>query len=132
MALSGRIPLWKNQSRQFVIPDIGAVSVHTFGSRRHISVRIDICKGVTVTVPARASFTEAREFMLSRVPWGRASGGHHGMRSTGQDAGLPPVDRGRQASFFSPASSSLRGQHGFRYNRLFIKNQRRSGARARR
>jgi predicted metal-dependent hydrolase len=115
----------KKETKQFVIPDIGAVPFTRSARARHISVRIDIRKGVTVTVPPRASFTEAREFMLARVPWAKKHLARiMELRSTGQDAGLPPVDRQRAGVILIARIEQLARQHGFRYNRLFIKNQR--------
>jgi predicted metal-dependent hydrolase len=115
----------KKESKQFVIPDIGVVPFTRSARARHISVRIDIRKGVTVTVPPRASFTEAREFMLARVPWAKKHLARiMELRSNVQDFGLPPVDRHRAGVILAARIESLARQHGFRYNRLFIKNQR--------
>jgi predicted metal-dependent hydrolase len=115
----------KKESRRYVIPDIGSVPFTRSPRARHISVRIDVRKGVTVTVPPRASFEEAKEFMLSRVPWAKT----HLARIMELRANLsqeepPAVDRKKAKSILTSRIEQLAQEHGFRYNRLFIKNQR--------
>jgi predicted metal-dependent hydrolase len=115
----------KKESKHFVIPDIGEVPFSRSARARHISVRIDLRKGVTVTVPPMASFAQAREFMLSRVPWAKKHLARiMELRSNVQNSGLPPVDRRRAGVILVARIEQLSQQHGFRYNRLFIKNQR--------
>jgi predicted metal-dependent hydrolase len=115
----------KKESRQYVIADIGAVPFTRSARAKHISVRIDVRKGVTVTVPPRASFEQAKEFMLSRVPWAK----RHLARIMELRANLtneqpPAIDRARAATMLTARIEQLAREHGFRYNRVFIKNQR--------
>jgi predicted metal-dependent hydrolase len=115
----------KRESRHYIIPDIGPVPFTRSLKARHISVRIDVRKGVTVTVPRRASFEEAKEFMLSRVPWAR----RHLARIMELRANLakeqpPAIDREKARAALTARIEELAREHGFRYSRLFIKNQR--------
>jgi predicted metal-dependent hydrolase len=128
LALYGPIrphPTMKKETKHFIIGDIGEVPFLRSDRAKHISVRIDVRKGVTVTVPPRASFAQAREFMLSRVPWAKKHLARiMELRSNAQESGLPPVDRRRAGIILVARIEQLARQHGFRYNRLFIKNQR--------
>jgi predicted metal-dependent hydrolase len=115
----------KKESKQYIIPEIGSIPFVRSERARHISVRIDVRKGVTVTVPPRASFDEAKEFMLSRVPWAKK----HLARIMELRANLsqeqsPAIDRVKAKVLLTDRIEQLAREHGFRYNRLFVKNQR--------
>ena len=115
----------KKESRRYVIPDIGDVPFTRSDRARHIGIRIDVRRGITVTVPPKASFEEAREFVVSRVPWAK----RHLARIMELRASLtqdesPSIDREKAGETLRARIEQLSRQHGFRYNRLFIKNQR--------
>jgi len=113
------------ETKQFIIPDIGQVPFHRSERARHISIRVDLRKGVSVTVPPRVSFEEARRFMLSRVPWAKRHLSRiMELRSSAAGQAAPPIDRRKAAESLASRIQLLARQHGFRYNRLFIKNQR--------
>jgi predicted metal-dependent hydrolase len=63
--------------------------------------------------------------MLSRVPWAKRHLARiMELRSNAGNETMQPVDRRQAANILTPRIELLARQHGFRYNRLFIKNQR--------
>ena len=115
----------KKEIRQFIIPEIGHVPFRRSARAKRIGIRIDISGSISVTVPPWASFEQAKEFMLSRLPWAKRHLAHIvELRGNIGSENLSVVDRHEAARALAVRIELLAGQHGFGYNRLSIRNQR--------
>jgi len=66
----------KQEPRQFIIPEIGPVSFRRSARAKRIGIRIDISGNISVSVPPGVSFEQARQFMVSRLPWAKRNIAH--------------------------------------------------------
>ncbi|HSV26982.1 MAG TPA: YgjP-like metallopeptidase domain-containing protein [Sedimentisphaerales bacterium] len=115
----------KQEPRQFIIPEIGPVSFRRSARAKRIGIRIDISGNISVSVPPGVSFEQARQFMVSRLPWAKRNIAHIvELRSSIGSESLSAVDRHEAAKTLAARIELLAGQHGFGYGRLSIRNQR--------
>jgi predicted metal-dependent hydrolase len=92
---------------------------------RHISVSIRPFKGVRVAVPVGVSFDRAEQFARSKAGWIKKH--LEKMQRRQQEAEAlaegRPIDRKAACRQLVERLEQLSRQHGFAYNRVFIKNQ---------
>ena len=122
MATSGAVT---DEDRAF---DLGGIKVnfrrHRFA--RRITIKVQPFKTVTVTIPLCASFDTAHAFVLHKEVWIRSS--LDKMRKieeheTQLSKNLPKIDLAAAANLLRDRTDFLAKQHGFIYNRIFIRRQ---------
>lgn len=115
------------QSDSFTIdvPSVGPVLFFSSNRARHLSITIKPDRTVKVTVPKRVSMAVARKFFESKIHWVRK---HLTMldrkKPDSNKIELLPVDRDQAKIALGERLDYLARKYGFRYNKLFIRNQR--------
>lgn len=116
-----------NQSKTIDIPNIGAVLFER--SRRALRLVISIrpISGVRVAVPKGVSFEKAEDFVLSKVDWIQKHQSkmkrHEREHQANKIAGAE-IDRVAAKLKLTERLAHLARQYRFKYNRVFIRNQR--------
>jgi hypothetical protein len=108
-----------------MIPGVGEVFFTRSARAKYIAIRIDLRKGLSVTLPVHASFRDAREFVLSHLSWARNRLARViRLRSIAAGEAVRLVDRQEAVRTLAARIEFLAREHGFHYSRLFIRNQR--------
>lgn len=108
------------------IEDLGSVTMAKSRKAKRLSMTVKPNKGIRVAVPYRTSFKNAMEFLRGNIDWAKKSlqrveeieRRHNEVRSA-----LPPVNRRQARIVLVNRLNALAQQHGFTYNRVFVKNQ---------
>lgn len=111
-------------SRELHIEGVGPVLLEKSRRARrvNISVRPDI--GVRVAVPVRESYSFAQQFLEANLGWVRGQLEKiHKARTENINYGLE-IDRKKARKYLVARLDYLAAKHGFRYNRVFVRNQR--------
>lgn len=105
---------------------IGPIVFERSRRARHLSISLRPFRGIRVAIPYSVTQKEAEEFARSKVQWIRA-----------QISRIDQLEREYEATLQNPAHirratakqelikrlNQLAAQHGFTYNRVFIRNQ---------
>lgn len=107
-----------------IFPSIGSVSFVKSARAKHLSITIKSDLTVKVTVPRRISLVIGQQFLLSKVPWIKKQLVKMKKLQKGNSPiELSPIERQKAKVILTERLNHLAGEYGFRYNRLFIKNQ---------
>lgn len=113
-------------SRTINIGSLGPVLFEKSKRAKRPNITIRPYKGIRVAVPQRLSFKRAKEFLLSHLDWTeqnleyvRKVEKEH--KSTIND--FPLIDKKRAKSIIVKRLDCLAQEHGLKYNRVFIRNQ---------
>ncbi|MFU8797067.1 MAG: M48 family metallopeptidase [Dehalococcoidia bacterium] len=114
---------------QSKIVDIAGVGPVLFGrskKARRLIISVKPCAQVRVAVPYGASFVRAEDFVYARVDWIQAQSAK--MRAYAQNYGNPEfvvdiIGKEEARRRLIARLEYLAAQHGFTYNRVFIRNQ---------
>ena len=109
------------------IKGVGPVLFERSRRAKRLNISIRTSKGVRVAIPRGLSFKSARDFVYSKTDWIRKhldrlveERQRHEFLSTE----LPFVDREEAKKRLIIQVAELAKEHGFSYNRVFIRNQR--------
>ncbi len=108
------------------VPGVGPVIFEKSPRARRISISLRPMNGFRVAVPPTVSFARALQSVLTRIPWMKK---HHAkMRLHEQEHSELPQNNhslSRQDARRKLVSrlALLAEQHGFQYNRVFVRNQ---------
>ena len=101
------------------VAGIGRVSVAVSNRARYTRITLTRDGTIRLTIPQRACLKRARAFLESKRPWIRRH--QQDVRPTGTH---PAIGRAEARRFLTHRVRELAEAHGFRYNRVFVKNQR--------
>jgi predicted metal-dependent hydrolase len=93
---------------------------------KHINISVKPFKGVRVAVPCGVSFKKARQFVQSKKNWLRKHLDKMKQVEKDHDAfkkNSIKIDRTAAKKKLVDRLNELSGQHGFRFNKVFIRNQ---------
>jgi predicted metal-dependent hydrolase len=112
------------QSKKMNFPSIGPVLFKTSVRARHLSITIKQDKTVRVTIPHGRSLINAEKFFESKIPWViKHLRRFERRKPTEHKIELPVVDRTKAKKALTERLNYLAGKHGYKYNKLFIRNQ---------
>jgi predicted metal-dependent hydrolase len=110
----------------FRIEDIGEILFERSARAKRINISVRPFKGVRVAVPYRISFEKAMEFVDSRRGWIKKN--LNKMRQMEKDHKIlsmkfNDINRHESRKILVKRLDELAKAYGFRYNRVFIRNQ---------
>jgi predicted metal-dependent hydrolase len=115
------------KSMTIELESVGPVLFEKSRRVRRLKISIRPFKGVRVAVPYGMSFTRAAEFVNGNVKWIikhlRRMKQVEQEYQENQKQSLPIVDRREARRILINRLEELAGQHGFSFNRVFIRNQ---------
>ncbi|MHC4346439.1 MAG: M48 family metallopeptidase [Planctomycetota bacterium] len=112
------------KSETIHIDGLGPVLVRKNKRAKRLSITVKYDRTVRVTVPEKVSFEEACGFLAAKTGWARKHLDRLGRLE--QDGGrqcLPPVNRAEARAVLTARLNHLAQEHGFEYNRAFIRDQ---------
>jgi len=115
------------QSETVEIAGVGPVLFERSSKARRLIISVKPFAGVRVAVPYGSSFQKAKEFAHTKVDWmqrqlARMKQYEEGDDSAGKSA-LDSIDRAEARRRLIRRLEYLAAEHGFIYNRVFIRNQ---------
>ena len=115
-----------SKSRTIELDGVGPVLLERSTRARHLSIKIQLYKGIRVVVPRRASFKQAEQFVHSKIGWIRK----HRERINRLELeyaeakkNVSPINRKEAREELVKRLDELAREHGFTYNRVFIRQQ---------
>jgi predicted metal-dependent hydrolase len=118
-----------NQNKQLLsnIPDFPAPILFTKSIRaKYLRITIKPDKTVKVTVPHRVSYEQAKEFLLTKISWAEKHLSRFNKLEKMHNAQIEitPVDQSESKLILITRLEKMAQKHGFKYNRVSIRNQR--------
>jgi len=115
-----------NKSKTIEIEGIGPVLFERSRKARRLNITIRPVKVVRVAVPYGLSFSKAEEFVRPKSGWIkkhllRAEAAQQRHRELLKD--LPAIGEREAKEILRKRTDELSRQYGFRYNRIFVRNQ---------
>jgi predicted metal-dependent hydrolase len=112
-------------SKVIRIDGVGDVLLERSRRARNICLSVKPFKGVRVAVPLGVPFEQAEAVALSRVEWiaSHLQRMADVERSTMQRTSMAPINRTVARRVIVDRLAELARQHGFDYNRIFVRNQ---------
>ena len=111
--------------RTIVIEDVGEVRIELSDRAKHIRVTVTPFNGVRVAVPRGVPFDAAEDFARSKASWLQQQLVR--MRAVEREVlalkDQRPIDRKAARNRLVSRLDALAEQHGFSYNRVFVKSQ---------
>jgi hypothetical protein len=113
-------------ARTVEIAGLGAVLLAKSKKARRLSMTVKPHKGVRVAVPYRISFKEGMAFLESNIGWARKNLDR--VRRIERQhktalSNLAPISRAAARTVLVKRLNELAREHGFAYNRVFIRDQ---------
>ena len=108
-----------NKTKVLDIPTIGTVLLEKSNRAKHINISIKTTGKIRAAVPLGVSFKTAETFVYSRIDWIRK----HLSKTTKTRNKLKEVNMERARIKLKQRIDQLSKQYHFKYNKLFIKNQ---------
>jgi hypothetical protein len=108
------------------ISGIGPVTFQRSSRAKRISITVRPFRGVRVAVPHRSTFKEAEAFVRSKSDWIQK---HlqkikmHEEKYNQNRGAAVPIDKEQCRMMLAERLKCLAARHGFRYRRLFLRNQ---------
>jgi len=113
------------KSKKVHITGIGEVLLEKSRRAKHMNLSIRPFKGARVAVPRGVSFDTAEEFVISKTGWIKKHLEKMAAiekRAAALDISRP-IDRGKAKKYLVDRLDELSRQHGFKYHKVFVKNQ---------
>ena len=108
------------------IPEIGLVLFVKSSRARRLSISVKPFTGVRVAIPRRVSYKAAREFVLSKRLWvqkTRLEMREVERQQRAQAEVVAEIDLVQARRFLTARLTGLARQHGYRFNRVSLRNQ---------
>jgi len=113
------------KSKKITIQGVGEILMERSSRAKRINLSVRPFKGIRVAVPHGVSFDHAEEVAHSKTAWMRRNlavmnqleKNAHGLKH------ISPVNRRNAKELLVKRLDELCERHGFRYNRVFVKNQ---------
>jgi len=113
------------RSKKVQIRDVGDVLLERSNRAKHLGLSIRPFKGARVAVPRGVSFAAAEKFAYSKTSW--ITKHLEKMAFIEKQAKVlkesKPIDRVKAKKYLVERLDELSKRNGFKYNRVFIKNQ---------
>ena len=114
------------KSKLIEIDRVGQILFERSNRARHISISVKPFKGVRVAVPHGVSFDKARQFAQSKKSWMKKH--LDKMKQVEKEhkafsKHLPEINRAEARKKLVNRLNELSVQHGFRYNKVAVRNQ---------
>jgi hypothetical protein len=114
------------KSKLIEIDGVGQILFERSNRAKHINISVKPFTGVRVAVPYRVSFDKARQFAQSKKNWlkkhldkmKQVEKEHEFLSNH-----LPEINRAEARKKLVNRLKELSLQHGFRYNKVFVRNQ---------
>jgi len=122
--------MWRNifkvKSKTIEIAGVGDILLERSSRAKHISLSVRPFKGVRVAVPYGVSFEKAKQVAQSKTSWIQKH--LDKMKQVEQEheifsKNLTEIDRSEARKKLVSRLNELSGQHGFSYNKVFMRNQ---------
>ena len=112
-------------SKTITITGVGEVLLERSRRAKHINISLKPFKGVRVAVPRGVSYARAEAVARSKVDWIKRHIKRMGAveKTAAELRKSGPVDREMARRQLVGRLAELARQHGFEYNRVFIRNQ---------
>ena len=112
--------------RTVEVAGLGAVLLAKSRKARRLSMTVRPDRGIRVAVPYRTSFKEGMAFLESNIGWARKNLDR--VRRIERQykttlSNLAPINRAAARTVLVKRLDELAREHGFAYNRVFIRNQ---------
>lgn len=112
------------EPRTIRIDGLGPVLFNTSPRAKRLSITIKPDHTIKVTIPKGLSLTTAKKFLQSKIPWAKKALKKLEQRKQDQpQTTLPSINRTKAKTTLTARLNHLAQKHGFKYKRLFIKNQ---------
>jgi hypothetical protein len=106
------------------VPDVGAVVLAVSKRARYLRITIRPDRTIRLTVPEGVSFSKAREFLDSRIPWIKKHlRKFEELENNREHVRLPPISKVRARAILIARLNELAELHDFRFNKVSIRNQ---------
>lgn len=106
------------------VDSIGPVLFERSKRAKRISITVTSHKGVRVAVPSRASFSNAEEFVETKIDWIKKHQARLKQAEQKYESESVHINRPVARQELIQRLDELAGKYGFTYNRVFIRNQR--------
>ena len=116
----------KLQSLTIDIEDLGPVLLEKSQRAKRLNISVRPYKGIRVAVPRTVSLARAKEFVQANLPWAQKNLAYVRTLEQEHQAAvdeLPRVDKARAKRIITTRLACLALQHGFKYRKVFIRNQ---------
>jgi predicted metal-dependent hydrolase len=115
---------WNVNASTLTIPCVGPVIFIQSPRAKHLRITVKPDQTIKVTIPRGVPLTTARKFLQSKIPWAKkALKKLQQLQQDNAQTTLPPIDRTKAKTTLATRLNYLAQKHGFKYNRLFIRNQ---------
>lgn len=114
------------QSATIKFDGVGPVLFERSQRAKHMNISVKPFKGIRVAVPEGLSFQKAQDFVQSKIDWiqiNQAKIKQYEQNAKISSSALDGKDRARAKRRLTGRLTYLANQHGFAYNRVFIRNQ---------
>ena len=109
-------------SKTIQITNIGSVLFECSKRAKHINISVKYPSKIRVAIPQGISFTQAKNFTISKEVWIKRNLLKLKSRTT-ISLSSNPIDLEYAKSYLSKRTDELSKKHGFKYNKVTIKNQ---------
>ncbi|MFO7555078.1 MAG: YgjP-like metallopeptidase domain-containing protein [Desulfobacterales bacterium] len=116
----------KTKAKIIEIDNVGQILFERSNRARHIRISVKPFEGVRVAVPYGISFDKARQFAKSKKNWIKKHLDKMKQVKKEHDAlsnNLPEINRIEAGKKLVNRLNELSEQHGFRYNKVSVRNQ---------
>lgn len=112
------------KSNVITIDGLGPVLFTTSLRAKYLSITIKPDQTVKVTIPKRVSLTTAKKFLQSKIPWAKKHLNRlQKLQQNYAQTPLPPINKSKAKTVLTTRLNSLAQRYGFKYNKIFIRNQ---------
>lgn len=106
------------------IPSLGPVLFTTSLRAKRLRITIKPDQTIKVTIPKGVPLTTAKKFLHSKIPWAKkALNKLQKLQQNNAQTTLSPINKTRAKTTLTTRLNYLAQEHGFKYNKLFIRNQ---------
>ncbi len=106
------------------IPSLGPILLHNSLRAKHLSITIKPDRTVKVAIPKGVSLSTAKKFLNSKIPWIKKHLNKiKQLQQNNTGPILPPINRYKARIILATRLTQLAKEHGFTYNRFFLRNQ---------
>jgi len=107
------------------LPGLPPVTFTKSTKARHLRMTIYPDRTIRVTIPTRTTLKTAQNFLQQRLPWARKHLDKLSELQTVQNSAptMPALCRTTARTALTTRLNHLAQKHGFKYNRLFVRNQ---------
>ena len=111
-------------STTYEVPDVGSVVLAISKRAKYLRITVRPDRAVRLTIPRGVSLKRAQQFLNSRIPWIKKHvRKFEEMESIHEQVPLPQISKARARTALIGRLEELAELHGFRFNKVSIRNQ---------